>query len=421
MNNVFSKDSYARVNYSRGPMKLNFFVNALDGDAVNLLSRGADGELLPFVFENQTYDLEFGNLNTVGDRHVISYGANARLNRFRLSMAPGGSQRSEGGVYVQDEIFLSDLFRWTIGGRVDKFDILDHAVFSPRTAFMVTPSPSHAFRVSFNRGYRAPSLVNTYLDIGILNNIDLGLITPQLSGVAFPFPVLGVGNEQLREVSLTAYEVGYTGTFNDLATVSAVFYVNDTRDDVFFTQIESYTSSNPPPGWPLPPPVLDLLVANNAFGASLGLPSVFSYRNFGRIRDKGVELGLQVRPTASLATHANYSWQAEPEPKGFDLSELNLPARHRVNLGVDFDYDPYFENVTTHFTDRAFWQDVLDIRFHGTTESYTLLNAGFGVRWRDGRLTTIVQATNLTNTHSQQHIFGDIIKRRVQTEVRVAF
>jgi hypothetical protein len=36
----------------------------------------------------------------------------------------------------------------------------------------------------------------------------------------------------------------------------------------------------------------------------------------------------------------------------------------------------------------AFWQDVLDARFHGITEAHTLVNAGFGIRWAADRLTT---------------------------------
>jgi len=64
---------------------------------------------------------------------------------------------------------------------------------------------------------------------------------------------------------------------------------------------------------------------------------------------------------------------------------------------------------------------VLDDRYHGTTKAYTLVNAGFGVRWARNRVTTSIKATNLANQNVQQHVFGDILKRQVVGELRVQF
>ena len=64
---------------------------------------------------------------------------------------------------------------------------------------------------------------------------------------------------------------------------------------------------------------------------------------------------------------------------------------------------------------------MLDARYHGTTEAYTLVNGGFGVRWLGDQLTTSVKVINLANEDVQQHVFGDIIKRQVIGELRVLF
>ena len=45
----------------------------------------------------------------------------------------------------------------------------------------------------------------------------------------------------------------------------------------------------------------------------------------------------------------------------------------------------------------------------------------FGVRWLGERVVTSLKLTNLGNEQVQQHIFGDIVKRQVAGEVRVAF
>ena len=413
---------YAKANWSRGALRVNGFVNLLDGQAPALLSVDAGtGRPVEFSFDTQTYDVEFGNVQTIGTTHVISYGGNLRRNTFDLSIAPRGNSRTEGGAYLQDEIFLSDHFRWLIGGRVDKFSVLEDPVFSPRTTFMFKPANAHTFRVSYNRAYRSPSLTNNFLELTIVNQINLGLINPALSGVLYNFPVQAVGNEDLVETSLNAYEVGYTGIINNRATVTAAFYVNESKNDIFFTQVGSYTAANPPSRWPLPPAVLNLLIAGNAFGPGNGLPSQFSYRNLGKVRDKGVELGVDVGINEHVGAYVNYSFQAEPVPTGFDLSELNLPAKNRFNAGFNVDYGRYLANVSLSFTDDAFWQDVLDARFHGPTEAFTIVNAGFGVRWAGDRVTTAIKITNLGNVDMQQHVFGDILKRQIAGELRVNF
>ena len=77
--------------------------------------------------------------------------------------------------------------------------------------------------------------------------------------------------------------------------------------------------------------------------------------------------------------------------------------------------------MSVKYSGEAYWQDVLDLRYAGTTEDYTLVNGTFGVRWYDNRITTSLKITNLGNQQVQQHIFGDILKRQVVGEVRVGF
>lgn len=413
---------YGKVGYTRGGFKLNGFVNLLDGRATNLLSVGPDGRPIEFVFKTQTYDVEVGNVQTLAARHVLSYGGNLRRSQFNLSIAPGEDSRTEGGVYVQDEIFLSSHFRWLVGARLDMFDVLDDPVFSPRTTFMYKPTAGQTLRVSYNRAYRAPSLINNFIDLTLINQLPLGSLDPRLAGQVFNFPVAASGNTDLVEQSLDAYEVGYTGILWDRATLSAAFYVNDVENDIFFTQIGSYRASNPPPGWPLPPGVLELIFASGQFGPGNGLPSAFSYLNFGEVRYRGVELGIEGSLTRTWNGFLNYSYQDEPDPEDFDISELNLPPSHRVNVGVGYDGPRFLGSFTVSYTDDAFWQDVLDSRFHGPTDAFTLVNGAFGVKWGErGRYITSIKVANLLNDEIQQHVFGDIIKRQVVAELRTRF
>jgi len=399
---------YGRMTYTRGTLKLQTFVNALDGNALVLLLAGVDGHPLDFRFENQAYDVEISDFHVIHARHLLSYGGNYRHNNFDLSFAARGNSRDEGGAYVQDQVFLSERYRWIVGARVDRFDVLKKAVLSPRTAFLIKPSANQTFRLSFNRAFRAPSMVNTFLETSFLNPLALG------NAGTYYYPTAAVGNDQLREESLTAYEAGYIGRFG-ATTLGAAFYVNHTKNMIQFTQGASYTSSAPPPGWPLPPALLDRLIAEGR-----GLPSEFTYLNFDKITDKGLELSVDGRITSAASAFANYSWQAKPTPMGFDISELNLPPTHRFNAGLSVTHGPCFGSLSGSFVDGAFWQDVLP-GYQGPTDAYTLVDGGFGVRSSDRKMTVAFRGKNLFNKPVQQHVFGDVIRRTVTGEVRFDF
>ncbi|MGE3276687.1 MAG: TonB-dependent receptor plug domain-containing protein [Vicinamibacterales bacterium] len=424
---------YGTMRYSRGAMKVNVFTNLLNGDAKGLLAIGVDGNPIPFDFDTKTFDVEFGNISTVGTRQVFSYGGNFRYNAFDLSIAPAGDNRKEGGAYVQDEIFINDYLRWNIGARVDKFDVIDHAVVSPRTAFIVKPLPDHSIRFSYNKAFRAPSLINNFLDTRIVNELNLGLINPALNGLTYHFPVAATGNQDLQEESTESYEIAYTGVVNNRATVSAAVYFTKNTDEIFFTQVGRYRALSPPPGWTqalffLPPTtalgVLEVLPPAcpglTAPCATGGLPSAFSYRNLGTVKNKGFELGVDGAVSQALNVYANYSYQAKPDPD-FDISEVNLPPQNRVNLGFNFSQGRYLANGVVTYVDEAYWQDVLDSRFHGPTEAYTQVNGAFGLRWLGDRVVTTIKVINLTNQDIQSHVFGDILKRQVIGELRVQF
>jgi outer membrane receptor protein involved in Fe transport len=259
--------------------------------------------------------------------------------------------------------------------------------------------------------------VNSFLDVTIVQAIDLGLINPGLAGRQYAFPVNAVGNEDLDEEHMTAYEVGYTGTLRDRYTLSAAWYLNETSDNIFFTQSGTYTSQTPPPRWPLPPVVLDVLNR-----AGRGLPSSFTYLNFEGVRDWGIELGVDARVSSDVSLFLNYSWQAEPVPDNpDDFSELNIPPASRFNVGANVSRGRFFGNVSFNYTDSAFWTDVLDARYHGATESYAMLNGGFGVRLAEDRIIASIKVVNLNNDDAQQHIFGDIIKRQIVGELKYRF
>jgi iron complex outermembrane receptor protein len=411
-----SRMSYFTARFQQGGRRIAFFTNILNGNAENLLSRAAtaDAPFLPLDFDTKTFDVEASDIRTIGMRHALTFGGNYRHNTFDISIAPEGDDRNEGGAYVQDEIFLGNHFRWVVGGRLDKFSSIDDPVFSPRTSLLIKPAASQTFRISFNRAFRAPSFINNNINVALLNEANLSAISPALA--RFVFPIRAVGNPDLEQETMTAFEVGYTGVLGNRATLSAAVYWNTIDDGIFFTQIDRYTPASPPATWPAVIPTFALALIPDP-----GLPSVFSYRNLGKVKDRGFEIGVDAAVNRYVNVFTNYSYQADPDVEGFDPRETNFPANNRFNVGFNFSASRYLGNLGVNYTDDAYWQDVLDLRYAGATEAYTLVNGGFGVRWLGDRVVTSIKLTNLLNEEVQQHIFGDILKRQVAGEVRFTF
>ncbi|HET7706714.1 MAG TPA: TonB-dependent receptor [Thermoanaerobaculia bacterium] len=403
--NQGSAMSYAKADWTRGALQATAFVNALDADSTNLLAIGADGKPISFAFETKTYNVDVTNTTVLRNRHVLTYGATARQNDFDLSIAPRGDQRNEYGAFLQDEVLFGKA-RWVLGARWDDLDPIG-SVVSPRTALLYSPAQDHTIRFSFSRAFRAPSVINTDLDTAILNEIAL----PTGSYV---FGTRAGGNASLTEERMDAYEIGYVGRLRGHATLAVSIYRNETKDLIDFYASSYYTAANPPARWPLPPFYLDAPPLRNA------LPSSFSYRNIGSVTNSGVEVALNARPSTDWSWFINYSYSADPEAEGVDVNEINAPPSDRVNAGAAWDHGRFFVNTTVHYQSRAEWRDVLDARYWGPTDSFTSINAGAGVRMTDN-ITVSLTGTNLTNERIQQHVFGDIISRKVIAQLRFRY
>ena len=90
-------------------------------------------------------------------------------------------------------------------------------MFSPRLAFVIKPATDQTFRLSYNRAFRAPSMINNNLDVAIgtplplatVNGILLANKLPALfspSGVYY-VPTRATGSKDLTEEHIDAFEV----------------------------------------------------------------------------------------------------------------------------------------------------------------------------------------------------------------------
>ena len=361
---------------------------------------------------------------------------------------------------MQEE-FFTDRFRLAVGLRADKFGNIEDWVFSPRVSLMFKPGARHSIRLSFNRAFRAPSVVNNYLDQDILAPPPDGLINlaplipalpPALRPLVPPEPFLlqvkNRGSEvvsprfNLKQESLDAYELAYTGSVGN-TTFGVAVYVNRQDDNINFVSLlpsaqaptglpglSFYSPTNPAKGtgvvtgtrYTLSPILMGILGQ-----AGRRLPeTVSSYVNLGPIQNKGLELSLDHSFSNEFTAFVNYSFQDTPEVEEADsgqlpyfINEVGIPAENRFNLGVNWNSSRYLGSASLNYSDKAFWNDVLTGPYHGYTDSYAMWNASFGIKWADGKIITALKGTNITNETIQQHVFGDILKASVAFEVRI--
>jgi outer membrane receptor protein involved in Fe transport len=422
--------SYGKVNYSKGALRVQAFLNRLDGDATNLVAVDTAGTPVKLDFNTKTYDIELSNTKAIAGKHVITYGGNFRHNRFNLSLATLENKRTEGGVYAQDEIFLGDKVRLVLGTRVDKFTSIDSPVVSPRAALLLKPTADSTIRLSYNRAFRAPSAINNNLNTVVTNAIPLGLFNPAFGATVFRVPTTAVGNQDLNEERMDAFEVGYSAAINHRVILSAAWYYTKLTDEIFFTQVCSLPAPNcdaagnygpftPPAGWP---PVLNqawaALYLGLATGSPVRFPTGFTYLNLGEVKQQGIELGIDASLTPTMSAYANYSYQKDPKAN-FSLSELNLAPNNRFSTGFTYSGPRIFGSASLSYAGEAFWQDILDARYVGTTKAQTTINGSIGAKWSDGRYTTTLKVVNLGNQQVLQHVFSDVARRQIIGELRV--
>lgn len=408
--------SGVHADWENGGWRVALAATFLDGDGTNLLTRQADGTPLSFAFLTDTYDLEVSNTSELGARNTLTYGASYRSNDFDLEIAPSASSREQWSLFVQDEIALGERFRWLIGTRYYEDDVLPGSALAPRTSLVFLPSRKHSFRVSYNEAFRTPSAINQYLDVTILQSAGSLLI-----------PGAAAGNNALDEERMHAYEIGYTGSYGRVVLTLDV-YRNEMSDSIDFFIADTYRLGNlPAPSFGVPAAVIPCFAfapgtgpAACPFGGLAGLvPSDYSYRNVGKIVNRGVELGLS-GTAGTWNWFFNTSRQQRPEIYGdIDSADINVPPRWRANAGVTRDTGRWFGNVTLNYQDEAYWADVLFAR--SSTDAFTQLNVAAGWRFLGDRLTFKVSAQNLTDERVQQHIFGDILERRVEAEIAYEF
>jgi outer membrane receptor protein involved in Fe transport len=233
-------------------------------------------------------------------------------------------------VYFADSLQLTPLLQFTLSGRYDRstVDNLDALTpedeagtltashrfsrFNPAAGLTFTPTPGLTAYLGYNEGSRAPSA------------IELGCADPDNP---CRLPNAMAGDPPLDQVRTRTIEAGIRGVFASAIAWNAGVFRADNRDDIMF-------------------------VADDQAG--------FGYfRNFGKTRRQGIELGSTVR-FGTFKVDVNYTYldatyrsaeevagegnSSNEEGPGFEGTidiepgaRIPLIPRHIVKAGVEWD------------------------------------------------------------------------------------
>jgi iron complex outermembrane receptor protein len=346
---------------------------------------------------SDAYVAEITRRQTVRTRHSLTFGGSARLDRFDVSIAPDERSRVEMAGFLEDSITVAPHLTAVAGARVDKFDTTS-AVVAPRIGLIVTPRPAQSLRFTYNRAYRAPTLLENFIDVSL----------PAAVPLVPPFYYLQrvLGSTDLKMEHQDAFEVGYSAALNSKTAVFATVYDQTVKNNIWFFPTSFYGPWTPPPGWPtaIPVPVL---------------PHEFGFVNLGRVRDRGIELATTIE-WPRLSINGTYTFQATPRQRDESAIPLtiNRPARHQFGGSLTFTDKQWTIAGDAHFTDKAFWADVFTEPFWGTTPSFVATNARVSYRIANRPWEIWAAATDLLDEKIKSHVFGDTVRRKIAAGVR---
>jgi iron complex outermembrane receptor protein len=348
---------------------------------------------------NDTYVADLTRRFTAGRRHHLTYGGALRLDRFNVTIAPLDRRRLDGAAFLEDSVSVTPAVNVFVGGRLDKFDTTS-AVFAPRLGLVLTPKTAYALRLTYNRAYRAPSLLENFLQVPLPAVVPLD--------PPFFYVQQAIGSTELKMEKQDAIELGVTSTLGSSATVSATVYQQSVSNRIWFLPVSFFGPSAPPPGWPGDPATVP------------PLPSVFTFLNLGSVRDRGIELAGRVE-RGPMTVHGSYTFRdiprLESEAIGLPL-EINKPSRHQASAGLLYQHQRWTAGGDAYFTSKAYWADVFTQPFWGYTDSYLNVNARVAYRLRTAPWEIWFSAADLFDRKIKSHVFGDTVRRKVTAGIR---
>lgn len=239
------------------------------------------------------YDLEMTHrLGQLG-RSRLSWGGDLRLATIKSDRIVGEESQYTAGLFADGQYNLREDLLLRFAGRLDQHEETGPR-FSPRVGVAYQIRPAHTVKVSYNVGYRSPTLSDNFIHLQLR-------------------PTLIAGNRDLEPEGSTWYEIGYL--FQPSLRLKAGI------------DLYSVTTENP-------------------IRASRIGPNLFSFINSDQtIRGKGGEIWAEYGLMSNVRLIANYG-----HTRYHQNNDIITAAPHKVNIGLLLnDFHRFTGGVTAHY------------------------------------------------------------------------
>lgn len=269
------------------------------------------------------------------------------------------------GVYAQS---TTSPVRWldiVLAGRLDKPNVYDQQ-WSPKAGVVVKPVNDQAFRVTFNRAFKSPTILQTNFFIPDWTSIisiygnTTGFKTVDATGA-----VKSSYSPMVPESNKT-WEFGYKGVIANRLLLDGTYYRSDYKNfmsplTIVGNPFATAAAGGPTFAMPTVNPGNDIPV--NAQGRIVNqagiTPITLIYYNLGDAKVSGVDLGANLIASRHVEIRANLSTVGIDElttPTGAapEATSLNAPST-KWSLGVNandigrFSFGTTFRNVVGYY------------------------------------------------------------------------
>ncbi len=380
---VYRRDntsSHLKLDYQRDWLRFHTYWNGLDTGIKETINSG------DFNIKTDTYDTELQGVFDAGNSNSIVTGVSVRVNTVDSELLSGHNQQDIWGLYLQDDLKLTEKLILTAGARYDQHPLVGWN-FSPRAAMIYTPKEGHTLRLSYTTAYLLPTFVESYLyrKVPVAPGID----------------IVTIGSRDVKPGKIRSLEAGYQGRLMDRIKGTA---------ELFYNELEDFITFIPSPENPL----------------------VYSFYNRGKYKASGGEAELDFYVADDLVARANYSYQfiwndeAGTRVSYSPLSKANAELKYDPKRGVNAAAWVNYVGET-NWSSSAQSEDWLPPSTQTTrtgtdpkVSTYFLLNIKTGYRFTEDTELSL-SAFNLLDDRHREFIAGDEVGRRITGNLTTRF
>jgi len=244
---------------------------------------------------------------------------------------------SQKGVYGQADMPITTMLRAVFAARYDKHELFD-GQFSPKAALLFTPLQDQTFRVTYNRAFKSPTVLQYgffFPDfaplVGVFGNPNGFLIKNSAGTVVNTIAPISPEKN-------TTWEVGYKGVLADRLFLDITGYRS--KFTKFMSPLVIIANPLTPAASGGPTFAFDAKTGVQLTGSTGGIQIPLTYFNVGNAQITGTDMGVKFLVTPTIAINGTASLQKLDtiERKATDPIEataFNSPTS-KFNVGMDF-------------------------------------------------------------------------------------